>query len=174
MLDDSLSSVDAETERAILKHLRDVMHGRTAVLISHRVAAIKDADQILVLDQGKIVARGTHDELLAQGGTYGELYRTQLDTELTRPGGELMAATPPARRRAGRSAHVRRTGAPRPARARRVLGKAYDLALMRRLWPFVRPHVAAAARVGGVHADHDRARARAAGAVQLRADRTTS
>jgi ATP-binding cassette subfamily B protein len=83
VLDDSLSSVDAETERAILKNLRGVMHGRTAVLISHRVAAIKDADQIVVLDQGKVVARGTHEQLLAQGGLYSELYRTQLDTELT-------------------------------------------------------------------------------------------
>jgi ATP-binding cassette subfamily B protein len=83
VLDDSLSSVDAETERKILKNLRAVMHGRTAVLISHRVAAIKDADQIIVLDQGKVVARGTHEELLAQGGLYSELYRTQLDTELT-------------------------------------------------------------------------------------------
>jgi ATP-binding cassette, subfamily B, multidrug efflux pump len=85
VLDDSLSSVDAETERTILKNLRAVMSGRTAVLISHRVAAIKDADQILVLDQGQIVARGTHEQLLAQGGLYGELYRTQLDTELERP-----------------------------------------------------------------------------------------
>jgi ATP-binding cassette subfamily B protein len=85
VLDDSLSSVDATTERTILKHLRAVMHGRTAVLISHRVAAIKDADQIVVLDQGKIVARGTHEQLLAAGGLYSELYRTQLDTELQRP-----------------------------------------------------------------------------------------
>ncbi|MBA2537991.1 MAG: ABC transporter ATP-binding protein [Deltaproteobacteria bacterium] len=83
VLDDSLSSVDAETERKILKNLRAVMHGRTAVLISHRIAAIKDADQIVVLDQGKVVARGTHTQLLAQGGLYSELYRTQLDTELT-------------------------------------------------------------------------------------------
>jgi ATP-binding cassette subfamily B protein len=82
VLDDSLSSVDAETERLILGHLRGVMHGRTAVLISHRVAAIKDADQILVLDQGRLVERGTHEQLLHAGGTYAELYRTQLDTEL--------------------------------------------------------------------------------------------
>ncbi|HEU0029408.1 MAG TPA: ABC transporter ATP-binding protein [Kofleriaceae bacterium] len=82
VLDDSLSSVDAETERKILTNLRAVMHGRTAVLISHRVAAIKDADQIVVLDQGKVVAKGTHEQLLAQGGLYSELYRTQLDTEL--------------------------------------------------------------------------------------------
>jgi ATP-binding cassette subfamily B protein len=82
VLDDSLSSVDAETERVILAHLRDVMTGRTAVLISHRVAAIKDADQILVLDQGTIVERGTHDELIEKDGLYSELYRTQLDTEM--------------------------------------------------------------------------------------------
>jgi ATP-binding cassette subfamily B protein len=82
VLDDSLSSVDAETEKLILAHLRDVLSGRTAVLISHRVAAIKDADQILVLDQGKLVERGKHDELLAKGGVYSELYRTQLDAEL--------------------------------------------------------------------------------------------
>lgn len=81
VLDDSLSSVDAETERTILSHLREVMSGRTAVLISHRVAAIKDADQIIVLDQGRIVARGTHDELLAQPGTYQDLYKSQLDVE---------------------------------------------------------------------------------------------
>jgi ATP-binding cassette subfamily B multidrug efflux pump len=82
VLDDSLSSVDAETEQLILGHLRAVMHGRTAVLISHRVAAIKDADQILVIDQGQIVERGSHSELLAAGGLYGELYRTQLQDEL--------------------------------------------------------------------------------------------
>jgi ATP-binding cassette subfamily B protein len=82
VLDDSLSSVDAETEKLILANLRDVMSGRTAVLISHRVAAIKDSDQILVLDQGKLVARGTHQELIAAGGVYAELYRTQLDSEL--------------------------------------------------------------------------------------------
>jgi ATP-binding cassette, subfamily B, multidrug efflux pump len=82
VLDDSLSSVDASTERTILKNLRAVMHGRTAVLISHRVAAIKDADQILVLDQGQIVARGRHEQLLVSGGLYSELYRAQIDPEL--------------------------------------------------------------------------------------------
>ena len=82
VLDDSLSSVDAETEKVILAHLRDVMHGRTAVLISHRVAAIKDADQIIVLDQGKVVERGTHDELIAKGGVYSDLYRSQLQTSM--------------------------------------------------------------------------------------------
>jgi ATP-binding cassette subfamily B protein len=85
VLDDSLSSVDAETERLILRNLRAVMAGRTAVLISHRVAAIKDADQILVLDQGKIIERGTHVQLLSAGGTYAALYRTQLDTDIAKP-----------------------------------------------------------------------------------------
>lgn len=87
VLDDSLSSVDAETERTILKHLREVMSGRTAVLISHRVAAIKDADQIIVIDHGKVVARGTHEELLAQPGTYADLYKSQLDTEVAKGNG---------------------------------------------------------------------------------------
>lgn len=77
ILDDSLSSVDAETEQIILKNLRAVMSGRTVVLISHRVAAVKDADQIAVIDAGKIVERGTHQSLLAAGGLYSELYRTQ-------------------------------------------------------------------------------------------------
>jgi ATP-binding cassette subfamily B protein len=81
VLDDSLSSVDADTEKLILGHLRGVMSGRTAVLISHRVAAIKDADQILVLDQGKLVERGKHAQLIAAAGVYAELYRTQLDIE---------------------------------------------------------------------------------------------
>ncbi|HSN26209.1 MAG TPA: ABC transporter ATP-binding protein [Kofleriaceae bacterium] len=82
VLDDSLSSVDAETEKLILGHLRGVLHGRTAVLISHRVAAIKDADQILVIDQGRIVERGTHAELIGTGGVYSELYKTQLETDM--------------------------------------------------------------------------------------------
>ncbi len=51
------------------------------MLITHRVAAIKDADQIIVLDQGKVVARGTHAQLIAEDGVYADLYRTQLDTE---------------------------------------------------------------------------------------------
>nr|MBP9088314.1 ATP-binding cassette domain-containing protein [Kofleriaceae bacterium] len=81
ILDDSLSSVDAETERTILNNLRQARIGRTVVLVSHRVAAVKDADQILVIDGGCIVERGTHADLLSKAGVYADLYQSQLDTE---------------------------------------------------------------------------------------------
>jgi ATP-binding cassette subfamily B protein len=78
ILDDSLSSVDAETERDILGRLRPILAGRTSILVSHRVAAVKDASQILVVDGGRIAERGTHAELLAAGGVYAALYREQI------------------------------------------------------------------------------------------------
>jgi ATP-binding cassette, subfamily B, multidrug efflux pump len=81
ILDDSLSSVDAQTEREILTRLRPILAGRTSILISHRVAAVKDADQILVLDAGRVAERGTHTALLAAGGVYASLYREQLAAE---------------------------------------------------------------------------------------------
>jgi ATP-binding cassette subfamily B protein len=81
ILDDSLSSVDAETERTILTRLRPILAGRTSILISHRVAAVKDADQILVLDGGRVAEAGTHGALLASGGLYASLYREQLAQE---------------------------------------------------------------------------------------------
>jgi ATP-binding cassette subfamily B multidrug efflux pump len=81
ILDDSLSSVDAETERVILERLQKVLSGRTAILISHRVAAVKNAHQIVVLDEGKVVETGSHAQLLARGGLYAELYRTQLEQQ---------------------------------------------------------------------------------------------
>jgi len=82
ILDDSLSSVDAQTEREILSRLRPILAGRTSVVVSHRVAAVKDADQILVLDGGRVAERGTHAELLAKGGLYASLYREQLAAEV--------------------------------------------------------------------------------------------
>ncbi|MCS6803905.1 MAG: ABC transporter ATP-binding protein [Acidobacteriota bacterium] len=78
ILDDALSSVDTQTEERILHHLRDVMRDRTCIIVSHRLSAVKDADKIIVLDHGRIVERGTHDELLARGGLYADLYEKQM------------------------------------------------------------------------------------------------
>ena len=78
VLDDALSAVDTHTEARILEDLRDVMRGRTSFIISHRVSAVMGSDLILVLDQGRIVERGTHAELLAAAGTYATLLRRQM------------------------------------------------------------------------------------------------
>ena len=78
ILDDALSSVDTYTEEQILDELRTVMRDRTSLLISHRISTVKDADEIVVLDGGEIVERGTHDQLLALGGQYAELHQRQL------------------------------------------------------------------------------------------------
>ncbi|MYI66743.1 MAG: ATP-binding cassette domain-containing protein, partial [Gemmatimonadetes bacterium] len=78
VLDDVLSAVDTATESNILRGLRRELKGRTAFIISHRVTAVKDADLILVLDEGRIVERGRHAELVAAGGTYATLLRRQL------------------------------------------------------------------------------------------------
>ena len=78
ILDDALSSVDTYTEEEILKRLSAVMRDRTSIIISHRISTVKSADMIVVLDKGRIAEQGTHDELLASGGIYAELYEKQL------------------------------------------------------------------------------------------------
>lgn len=91
VLDDALSAVDTHTEHEILEQMKEVLAGRTSVLVSHRVTAVMHADQILVLDEGRIVEQGTHDELLRAGGTYAALQRRQLLAEEV-AGGDLLAA----------------------------------------------------------------------------------
>ena len=78
VLDDALSAVDTHTEDEILVQLRTVMKQRTSIIVSHRISTVRHADQILVLDQGRIVERGCHDELVASQGVYAALHRRQL------------------------------------------------------------------------------------------------
>jgi ATP-binding cassette subfamily B protein len=78
ILDDALSAVDTYTEEEILSRLRGVMRQRTALIVSHRVSTVRHADLILVLSAGRIVERGTHDQLVAANGMYAGLHRKQL------------------------------------------------------------------------------------------------
>ncbi len=85
VLDDALSAVDAQTEARILSQLRGALVGKTSIVVSHRAAAVRDSNEILVLDRGRVVERGRYDELLARGGRFAELVRTQvLEEELER------------------------------------------------------------------------------------------
>ncbi len=78
ILDDAMSAVDTSTEERILANLREIMRGRTSIIISHRISTVKDADEIIVIDDGKISERGNHNTLLNLRGAYHDLYRKQL------------------------------------------------------------------------------------------------
>jgi len=90
ILDDALSHVDAYTEERILAGLRGFIANRTAVIIAHRVSAVKWADQIVVIDDGRVIERGTHDELIARDGAYAQLDRRQrLEQQLSEEGVDM-------------------------------------------------------------------------------------
>jgi ATP-binding cassette subfamily B protein len=77
ILDDAMASVDTRTEEAILSRLRQVMAARTTILIAHRISTVRGADQIIVLDEGRVVEQGTHEDLVALDGVYADMYRRQ-------------------------------------------------------------------------------------------------
>jgi len=77
ILDEATSSVDSETELRIQRAIRVLLTGRTSLVIAHRLSTVRDADRILVLDEGKIVEDGTHDALITRGAHYSRLYREQ-------------------------------------------------------------------------------------------------
>jgi len=85
VLDEATAHLDSESEVAIQQALKTALSGRTSLVIAHRLSTIRDADQILVIEAGKLRERGTHDDLLAAGGLYAELYRTQFAQRPTRP-----------------------------------------------------------------------------------------
>jgi ATP-binding cassette subfamily B protein len=82
-LDEATSALDATNEKTVLENLREFSTGRTLVVIAHRLSTVRDADQIVVLDQGRIIEVGDHGSLVSQGGVYFRLVRNQLQLEET-------------------------------------------------------------------------------------------
>jgi ATP-binding cassette subfamily B protein len=85
VLDEATAHLDSESEAAVQAALRTALSGRTSIVIAHRLSTIREADQILVVSGGRIVARGTHASLLRNGGLYADLYRTQFASQEDRP-----------------------------------------------------------------------------------------
>ena len=85
ILDEATAHLDSESEAAVQRALGAALEGRTSVVIAHRLSTIRSADQILVVDDGRVVQSGTHRELIAAGGLYSELYRTQFEHQDTEP-----------------------------------------------------------------------------------------
>ena len=83
IFDDCLSAVDTETEEIILQNLSEATKDKTTIIISHRASSVKNADQIIILEAGKIVSAGTHDELVSIPGYYQDIYNQQLEEKLT-------------------------------------------------------------------------------------------
>jgi ABC-type multidrug transport system fused ATPase/permease subunit len=97
ILDEATSSLDSESEALIRDGLRSLRHGRTTFVIAHRLSTIESADQILVLENGEVVERGTHRELIALGGRYRQLYEKQYGAErdeFVNPGEDYMRIAP--------------------------------------------------------------------------------
>jgi ATP-binding cassette subfamily B protein len=96
VLDEATAHLDSESEVAVQRALKKVLAGRTSIVIAHRLSTVRDADQILVIDAGRVVERGRHSELLAQEGLYAELYNTQFadQTDLADEMGELSEPKP--------------------------------------------------------------------------------
>jgi ATP-binding cassette subfamily B protein len=89
ILDEATAHLDSESEAAVQRALSSALAGRTSIVIAHRLSTVRDADQILVIDDGRIVERGTHEELLVAAGLYTELYRTQFERQATAEIAEL-------------------------------------------------------------------------------------
>jgi ATP-binding cassette subfamily B protein len=81
VLDEATAHLDSESEVAVQRALDQALEGRTSLVIAHRLSTVRNADLILVVDDGRIVASGTHSELLAEGGLYADLYRTQFTAQ---------------------------------------------------------------------------------------------
>ncbi len=89
ILDEPTAALDTESERAVIEALDRLMRGRTVITIAHRLSTIRNCDKILVLKDGVVAEEGTHDELLALGGVYADLYRAQFETSPVKAGGSV-------------------------------------------------------------------------------------